>query len=210
MSKRFRHLQYLPFIACMVFPIVGCVPLVVGGAATTTGVGIAQERSMGEAVDDTIITTKIKSDLLQKDFDNLFSHVNVKVTEGRVLLTGSVPKPEMRVEVVRIAWNQSGVKEVINELKIEEPDGKLAVKDYSTDVWITTQLKSKLLFNADIHSVNYSVDTIDGVVYLMGIARSKEELDKVTNIAGTIKYVQRVISYVRLEGKQYRPAGQSH
>jgi len=56
-------------------------------------------------------------------------------------------------------------------------------KRFASDAWISTQIESKLLFTKDIKSVNYSVETIDGVVYLMGIAQDREELDAVTQIA---------------------------
>jgi osmotically-inducible protein OsmY len=186
--------------------ITACVPVVLG-TATATGVSIAQERTVGDAVDDATLWTKINNDLLQKDV-NLFGKVSVKVTEGRVLLTGSVSQPQHRVEAVRIAWQQRGVKEVINELTIENTSGTQAMQQYGNDAWITTQLKSKLLFNKDIRSVNYSVDTVAGVVYLMGIAQDKQELDRVTDIAGTIKYVQKVVSFVRIKNAPLRQVNQ--
>jgi osmotically-inducible protein OsmY len=185
------------------FALPGCIPAVLGTSAAA-GLNIAEERTMGSAVDDATIWTRIKNDLLQKDINNLFAHVGITVTEGRVLVTGYVADPQMRLEVIKIAWKQRGVKEVINELRVEVPTGQTAVKDYSKDAWITTQLKSKLLFNAAVRSVNYSVETIEGTVYLIGIAQDKDELDLVTNIAGTIKYVQKVVSYVRLKNAPLR------
>ena len=185
-----------------------CVPVVLS-TATATGVSIAQEKSMGDSIDDTTIWTKISSDLLQKDVNNLFNHVNIKVTEGRVLLTGNVPTPENRVEAVKIAWRQRGVKEVIDEIKVASPSHVTIVRDFSKDTWITAQLKSKLLFDPSIHSVNYSVETIEGVVYLIGIAQNKQELDEVTNIASTIKYVQRVINFVRIKNALLRSSDQN-
>jgi osmotically-inducible protein OsmY len=141
---------------------------------------------------------------LQKNFDNLFASVHVKTNEGRVLLTGSVSNERMRDLAVQIAWSQKGVKEVINELKIAEKTGELAVKDYSIDSWVTTQLKAKLLLEKDIHSINYKIETINGVVYLFGIAQNQHELDRVTAIASSINHVKRVVSYVRLKNDPHR------
>ena len=59
----------------------------------------------------------------------------------------------------------------------------------------------------DFFDVNFTVETVNGIVYLMGIARSRPELDKVTthagrNIAGP---VQKVISHVRLTAAARSP-----
>ena len=56
----------------------------------------------------------------------------------------------------------------------------------------------------DISDVNYTVETVNGIVYLMGIARSRPELDKVTTHARNIAGVQKVISHVRLSGDDRR------
>ncbi len=177
----------------------GCIPAMVGAATATTGRAIAQERTVGDAMDDTTIWAKIKSDLLQQDVNNLFNLVDVRVNEGRVLMTGSVRSQDVRAKAVKIAWGVRGVKEVIDELIIATPTDELAIKDYSKDAWITTQIKSKLLLNKDIHSVNYDVQTVDGIVYLMGIAQDKTELNIVTNIASSIQYVKKVVSHVRVK-----------
>ncbi len=167
--------------------------LVAGGAATA-GVAVAQERSIGTAVDDAAIQIQIKHELLQAS-DDLFIKVSSEVHEGRVLLTGVVPTPEDRVEAVRLAWRVRGVEEVLNEIQISDRGG---VTDYLKDVKITTQLKFRMLRDPDIYDVNFSVETVHGIVYLMGIARTESELRKVTTYARNIAGVQKVVSHVRL------------
>lgn len=191
----------------LLFAVTGCLPAVIGAAATT-GRTISEERTVGDAVDDTTIWAKIKSDLLQQDVNNLFNQIDVKVNEGRVLMTGSVRSQEVRAKAVKIAWSQRGVKEVIDELTLAIPTGELAIKDYSKDTWITTQITSALLLNKDIYSVNYNVETIDGIVYLMGIAQDETELNMVTNIAGTVKYVKKVVSHVRVKNTPKQQSNQ--
>ncbi|MBN8828483.1 MAG: BON domain-containing protein [Sphingobacteriia bacterium] len=178
----------------------GCVEVVATSAAGT-GFALAKEKSIGTQIDDFAIRTKIHNDLLRKDINNLFANINVKVSEGKVLLTGAVKSPEDRVEAVRISWQQKGVKEVINEILIEDSEGKLAIGEYSKDSWITTQIKTKLLFNQNIRSVNYNIETIKGVVYILGISRSHEELELVNSISSRVKYVKKVVSYVRVKSE---------
>lgn len=181
-----------------------CLPTVVT-AATKTGVTVAQERSFGDAIDDATINSKINSAMLQEDVNNLFVKINVKVTEGSVLLTGTVKDPDARARAAQIAWDQKGVKEVINEIKVSSESLKLSdVTDYSKDTWITTQIKSKLLLNKDVKSVNYSIDTINGVVYMTGVAQDQQELNTVTQLVGSVSYVKKVVNYVRIKGSKLR------
>jgi osmotically-inducible protein OsmY len=155
-------------------------------------VAASEERGLGGAISDTAIETQINAALLQHDFET-FRKVAVKSYEGRVLLTGLVQKPEMRLDAVRLAWQARGVKEVINEIEVTDKGGAAA---YARDVWISTQLRTKLLLDKEIKSINYSVETVGGTVYLMGFARTEDELARVEAHARNLAYVRRVVSYV--------------
>jgi osmotically-inducible protein OsmY len=94
------------------------------------------------------------------------------------------------------------VREVIDEIKVGEGGG---IGTYARDVLIANELRAKLLFDRNIQSINYSIETVGGVVYLMGIAQNQAELDRVTGYARNISYVQRVVSYVRLKSERIPP-----
>ena len=192
MNPLFTLLSLLALTAC-------AAPGIVAGAATA-GLAVAQERSIGTVIDDTAIELQIQHYLLQAS-DGLFIRVGIEVHEGRVLLTGVVPAPDDRVEAVRQAWQVNGVLEVINEVQVTNRAG---ITDYLRDVKITSQLRFKMLRDRDISDVNYTVETVNGIVYLMGIARSRPELDKVTTHARNIAGVQKVFSHVRLSGGDRR------
>ena len=180
----------------------GCVPLFIGGG-TETAVVVAQERSVGDAVDDAGILFNIKDQFIRQEDKDVFLNVEVKVVEGRVLLTGNVDKPESQIEAVRLTWLVGGVTEVINEIQINDQSG---IWNYTRDVWVSTQVRSRMLFAKDIRSINYSVITVNQVVYLMGVAQSQEELKKATYLASTTSYVKRVVSHVRLKDDPRRRA----
>lgn len=164
------------------------------GAGAATAVAASEERGLGGAISDTAIETQINAALLQHSFET-FRKVAVKSYEGRVLLTGLVQKPEMRIDAVRLAWQVRGVKEVINEIEVTDKGGPAA---YARDVWISTQLRTKLLLDKEIQSINYSVETVSGSVYLMGFARSPEELARVKAHARNLAFVRRIVSHVRV------------
>ena len=192
MNPLFTLLSLLALTAC-------AAPGIVAGAATA-GLAVAQERSIGTVIDDTAIELQIQHYLLQAS-DGLFIRVGIEVHEGRVLLTGVVPTPDDRVEAVRQAWQANGVLEVINEVQVSDRAG---IVDYLRDVKITSQLRFQMLRDRDISDVNYTVETVNGIVYLMGIAGSRPELDKVTTHARNIAGVQKVISHVRLSAGDRR------
>lgn len=183
--------------AALGLTLSGCVGAVVGAGATA-GTAAMEERGIGGATDDTVIRTRINA-LWSSADERMWRKVGLQVHTGRVLLTGAVESTEMRDRAVRLAWQAKGVKEVINEIQVDKSGG---VVGFTKDTWISTQLKSKLLFDGDVSSINYSVETVNGTVYLIGIAQNQAELDRVTNHARTLDYVKKVVSYVKIKQPQ--------
>ncbi len=177
------------------FILSACTPTAVAiGAASSIGLAAAQEGGISRAVTDNVIQLRIADKWLQKDFD-IFSKLDLNIREGRVLITGSVPNPDMRVEAVRLAWQVGGVKQILNEIKVDDGD---SLTTMLADSIITGSIKTKILFDKKIDSINYSIDTTDGNVYIMGIARDRKELSRVLKHAKETKMVTNVISYVHM------------
>lgn len=174
----------------------GCVGLAVGAGATA-GTAAMQDRGLGGAIDDTVIHSKITSAYFANDVK--FKLIAAKVHEGRVLLTGTVPKPEDRIDAVRHAWKVKGVQTVINEITVDDDSGVL---DLARDKWVTAQLRLKITFDGKIKAINYAIDTVNGTVYLMGVAQNEQELALVSNHARGIEYVRRVVSHVRIKSDE--------
>lgn len=172
----------------------GCTSMIVGAGAAT-GVAVVQERSVGDAIDDKTIQAQVNIKLLDESAV-LFRKVDVKVIEGKVILTGGVKKPDQRVAATRIAWKVKGVQQVENELQVTDQGG---IINYGKDTWITTQLRSKMLTDSSVLDINYSVETVNGIVYLIGIAQNEGELIRVTDYARNIGGVLKVVSHVRMK-----------
>ena len=171
----------------------GCAGLVISAGATA-GSAALQERGFRTAVDDTVIRAKIAAAYLQDSID--FKLISIEAHEGRVLLTGTTPRARDRVDAVRLAWQVEGVKSVINEISIEKGGDIL---ELARDKWVCAQLRLKITFDAKVKAVNYAIDTVNGTVYLMGIAQNQAELNRVKNHARALDYVRRVISYMRFK-----------
>src|SRR5690606_5518926 len=111
------------------------------------------------------------------NFDHtLFGKVGLEVYEGRALLTGAVTSEQTRADAVRLAWAASGVTDVINEIQVVTDTSLI---DTATDAWISAQLRSQIAFDKQVYAINYAIETVNGVVYLIGIAQSQAELDRV-------------------------------
>jgi len=171
-----------------------CAPVLIG-AGVVAGVAATQERGIEGAASDTNIRLQINH-LWLHESTSLYSQIGLQVQEGRVLLTGQVPEPEARVTAVRLAWQAEAVIEVINEIELGD---KSSLSDAARDEWIGAQLRARLLGDAAVASINYSIETVNGSVYLIGIAQSQAELDRVIAYAKGIAYVRRVVNYMRLK-----------
>ena len=180
--------------------LTGCADAIIG-AATTTGLAIAEERTVGNAVKDLTIQAELNHLFFQDDID-LYNDVSISVMEGRVLLKGSVPTYEDRIRAGWVARQATRAEEVINELQVTDEGGIL---DYARDTWISAQLKGRLLIDGDVISVNYSVETVNGTVYLLGLAQDEAELVRVIEHARGIEDVKQVVSHVVVKDDPRRP-----
>ncbi|MDD9877677.1 MAG: BON domain-containing protein [Magnetovibrio sp.] len=183
----------LVLFALAVPVLAGCAGAVVGAGAAV-GVAAFEERSLKTIAADTKMATEVRLNLLEAGEEYTLK-IGLKVFEGRALLTGAVPTEAMRAEAVKLTWKVAGIKDVINEVQISDA----GFLDTARDAWITTQLKSKLAVDQEIHAINYSVETVNGIIYLIGIAQSQVELDRVIGHARNLGYVKKVISHVRVK-----------
>jgi len=189
---------YLTVVVLSSLALSGCTGIgLVTGAAAVTGVAAAQEGGINRAVSDTKIKLKINEAWFQYNV-NIFRKLGTTVNQGRVLVTGVVQDPQHRVEAIRLAWQVEGVKQVINEIRIADSKG---ITGYVKDKWIKSRLRGALTFDRSVQSINYSIDTVQGVVYLMGVAQNQAELNRVIETARTISGVKQVVSYVKLAGE---------
>ena len=65
--------------------------------------------------------------------------------------------------------------------------------DDAKDAWITARVRSELVLDRDIRSSNYTIDTENGSVYLIGSARSQGELYQTMRVARYVPRVKRVV-----------------
>lgn len=181
----------------MTLTLSGCLPAVFT-ATTGSAIAAAKDQSIGETIDDIKIAAAIRTVLAKKKFKELYTKIHVEVSQGRVLYTGSVEKDEDIQVAIQTAWDQKGVKEVINELTVDQHSNHFDLVQYTKDTMITSQIKSKMFADRTIKVVNYTILTLNNVVYIFGQARSEDELEKVGEIASKIRGVEKVVSHAKV------------
>lgn len=159
-----------------------------------------EERSYGEMVDDASVTAAVKSKLLwSKNAQGLSA--NVETRGGKVTLHGTANSAAARELAGTLALNTPGVSSVDNKLLVDEGKETLteSAKDASDDVgqavsdtWITTKVKSTLMYSNNINSSNILVSTKDGVVSLSGRVNSGAEHALAVELANNVRGVTRV------------------
>ena len=160
-----------------------------------TGVTVALDpRTLGTQIDDGIMDKNLDAKLLLMNKNYLLS-VSTQVLDGRIFITGKVNDPEEKLKITKLAWETEGARSVKNDLKIKE---EFNFKQSAKDLLITSQLRSALIFNKEIKSANYSIDTYKKKIYIYGISESKEEQSLVIEEAKQILDVEDVISSILL------------
>lgn len=190
----YKHLFIsLHLLIVAAFGLNGCAGALVG-VSTAAIAASSTEKGFSTAVSDTVIKTKTADLYLQNDVD-LIEAISISVNDGSVLLTGNIETFEKKLLATQLAWEVNGVREVINEVSVAESKG---IKDIAKDLAAAAELRAKLITDGDVSSLNYTIDVVNGTVYLSGIARSDEEREKVISHARGLRYAKKVIDYTVL------------
>jgi osmotically-inducible protein OsmY len=167
----------------------------------TACAAVQPERSIGRDLDDTNASLSIKAAMTRAEGYAL-EGVDVEVTDGLALLTGTVPRDEDRRQAECLAWSALAVRAVENEIAVSNAT---TLRDGARDAWITQQIRGRLLRDRSVRSVNYNVETENGRVYLLGVARTRGELERAAQHASLVDGVTDVVSLVRVVGEDSAP-----
>ena len=174
--------------------ITGCVGVTSTGVFGT-GVSVALDpRSVGTQIDESIMQKNLVARLSLKN-KKYFLALKVKTLDGRIFLTGKVDDPEEKLHITKLAWETDGVRSVKNDIKIKED---FNFKQSAKDLLITSQLRTALILNKNIKSMNYNIDTYKKKIFIYGIALTSDEKEKVIDEAKQILDVEKVIASILL------------
>ena len=60
------------------------------------------------------------------------------------------------------------------------------------------EIKARLMASKKLNSLNYSIDVVNNIAYISGIASSEEEISIVTQIAQEAKFIKEVQNFVKV------------
>jgi osmotically-inducible protein OsmY len=187
MTKKIISLAFLILI------LSSCV----GKNLSTFGKGVSigfDPRTVGMQIDDILMQKNLVTRLTLSE-KKYFLYVQVEILDGRIFLTGKVNEPEEKIKITKLAWETKGVRSVKNAIKIK---GYSNFKSSAKDILITTQLRTALIFNKSVKSNNYTLETINKIIYIFGIAMDDKEKRKVIDEANKIYDVKEVIPTIYL------------
>lgn len=193
------------FVILFLTFLTSCVETVVVGSAATATV-ILRQKTLQDTRQDVTIATKLGTDFISRGLKTPGNSIDITVNEGRVLLTGIARNPERARLASQLAWKISGVKEVIDEIQVSE-EGSLRPRDVPVAFWdyvLTLRIETALLLAREVSTVNYKVTTVNGVVYLIGVASDDEELQKVLSKISKIRGVKKIVNYIILANDSRR------
>ena len=188
-------MNYKNYILLLLFVFtMGCVGYSSTGVLGT-GVSVAIDpRTIGTQIDDSIMQKNLRAKLILMDKSYLLN-VKTKVLDGRIFITGKVNTVEEKLKITKLGWEIKGARSVKNDLKIKE---KFNFTQTAKDVLITSQLRTALITNKKIRSVNYDIDTYKKIIYVYGISQNEEERAEVINEAKQVLDVEDVVTSIFL------------
>ena len=199
MRENSNHISAI--IACILLisglALSGCAGAVVG-VGTAAVAASTTEKGFSTSVSDGVIFAKLQDRFIQVNA-SLLTSATVTVNDGAVLFTGKVKKPEDKIEATKLAWEIKGVREVVNELQVIDTS---SIKDIAKDLAASATLRGKMIADQDISSLNFSIDVVNGIVYLSGVASTQEEINKVISHAQNLRFAQEVVNYIILTKDQ--------
>lgn len=189
-------LRILGVLAMVAF-LPGCsswVPTIANNGLNygiNVGRTISADRSLFNVMDDLAIKNALTNIFLD---EALLLDVSADVYQGMVMLTGAVKDAETKQKVEDLAREVDGVRELFNEIQVTDESWlRMTVKDLVMETALTAQL----VLTQGVNSVNYRWRAVNGVIYFMGRARGRAELDKVVSLA-RMPGVRQIVSHVFL------------
>jgi len=175
------------------FALTSCIETAVG-LGTAAVAASTTEKGFSTSVSDTVIEAKLTDKFIKNDA-SFVTGVESSVNNGSVLMTGKLDTQDQKILATRLAWEIKGVKEVINEIQLVSDK---SVKTTAKDLAASAQLRAALIGDQEISSLNYSIDVVNGIVYLSGVAANEKERERVITHAQALRFAKKVVNYIIL------------
>lgn len=145
--------------------------------------------TLGTQIDDSVVTTKVKSALLA-DPDVKGFEIKVETRKGEVQLSGFVDSQTQIDRAVDLARRVDGVTRVENKMTLK--GGGATVGSIVDDGIVTTKVKTALLSDKSIKGSDVAVVTNQGQVQLSGYVDNQSQIDRAVEVTRAVEGVKNV------------------
>ena len=160
-------------------------------AAPPAGPAPEAKTTVGTEIDDSTITTKVKSALLADENVKGFD-IKVETRKGEVQLSGFVDNQSQIDRAITVTRGVEGVKSVDSKMNLKTTE--TTIGDKIDDAVITTKVKAALLADENVKSLDIATVTRDGEVQLSGFVDNQTQIDQATTVARGVEGVKNVIN----------------
>jgi osmotically-inducible protein OsmY len=155
--------------------------------------------TIAQQFEDATLTATVKSKLL---WNSVTEALNIQVDskDGVVTLKGQAQSADAKLLAGSLASNTDGVTEVNNLISLSATDpsapkvqpGSTSAGEAISDLWITSKVKSSLIYSRNLDGINIKVDTKGGMVSLNGVVANYAEKQLAVEITRNIRGVRGV------------------
>ena len=178
----------------IILNLQSCAAPVMGGLGAIAFSSSAQEKGLGTSINDKVIYVKLRNAIYDWN-PSVSQKISLSVDNGSVLVTGKLKNFDTKINLTKIVWDVNGVKEVNNQVQITETNN---LKNIAKDLASLGEIRARLMASKKLNSLNFSVDVVNNIAYISGIASNEEEIAIVTEIAQKAKFVKEVQNLIKI------------
>ena len=178
----------------IVLNLQSCAVPVIGGVGAIAFSSSAQEKGLGTSINDKVIFVKLRNAIYDWN-PSVSKNISISVDNGSILVTGKLKNINTKVELTKVIWEINGVKEVNNRVQISETN---SFKNIAKDLASLGEIKARLMASKKLNSLNFSIDVVNNIAYISGIASNEEEISIVTQIAQEARFIKEVQNFVKV------------
>ena len=171
-----------------------CAAPIIGGMSAVAISSSAQEKGLGTSINDKVIYVKLRNAIYEWN-PSVSQNISISVDNGSILVTGQIKNIDEKIKLTKVIWEVNGVEEVNNKVQISEINN---LKNIAKDLASLGEIRARLMASKKLNSLNFSIDVVNNVAYISGIASTEEEVAIVTQIAQEARFVKEVQNFVKV------------
>ena len=178
----------------IILNIQSCAAPIVGGIGAVALSSSAQEKGLGTSINDKVIYLKLRNAIYEWN-SSVSEKISISVDGGSILVTGRLKNVDEKINLTKVIWEVNGVKEVNNKVQITETSN---LKNIAKDLASLGEIRARLMASKKLNSLNFSIDVVNNIAYISGIASSEEEVAIVSQIAQQARFIKEVQNFVKV------------